>query len=491
MKNLHNSPALVFALFLTLLIPTLAIAEDEYRAFTSSDGKSLEAKLVSATATEATIVRKDGKEFTLPLSRLSAADQAYIDTWTKEQANAPAAVDSDISLDKINEAIGHDLFVDGNLWANKPEDVATRLKWPQESKTETQSSFRKYAKADYRFFNARPFSLALYGADDKTTSISIVFANKGDSFGAAGSAEEHFDKDGNKIPDPNSLDEAIERDVKLISEQLTAVLGEPEKQTFGEGEAKRDVLRWDWSGHSFLLSEEEREFVSVAIETNEFADKKGRIKRVSETADRQRDRDNVERRENGDVIIADIPMVDQGPKGYCAPATAERCMRQLGMAADMYLLAMAGNTQMGGGTSLTTLLNNIGYDIRRKGKKFDSFSLDELELRKLAKFIDDGVPVMWTLFSTKEFNDTANERTAERKEVTDWAEWTTRMEAIAKNPVLKPSNTNGHVVIIMGYNKDTGEIAFSDSWGEKYKERWITTAEADRISQRYYYVIDF
>jgi hypothetical protein len=35
-------------------------------------------------------------------------------------------------------------------------------------------------------------------------------------------------------------------------------------------------------------------------------------------------------------------MVDQGPKGYCVPATFERAMRTMGIDADMYLLAMVG-----------------------------------------------------------------------------------------------------------------------------------------------------
>ena len=45
-------------------------------------------------------------------------------------------------------------------------------------------------------------------------------------------------------------------------------------------------------------------------------------------------------------------------------------------------------------------------------------------------------------------------------------------------------------MIILGYNKETREIAFSDSWGERYKERWITIAEAQQISQHYFYVVD-
>ena len=45
-------------------------------------------------------------------------------------------------------------------------------------------------------------------------------------------------------------------------------------------------------------------------------------------------------------------------------------------------------------------------------------------------------------------------------------------------------------MIIIGYNEDTNEIAFSDSWGERYKERWITIPEAGQISQQRFYVID-
>ena len=60
---------------------------------------------------------------------------------------------------------------------------------------------------------------------------------------------------------------------------------------------------------------------------------------------------------NGDVILKDIPMVNQGPKGYCVPATWERAMRYMGVPADMYVLAMAGQSGAGGGTSVVAIAN--------------------------------------------------------------------------------------------------------------------------------------
>lgn len=55
------------------------------RLWTSNDGKTLEAEWVSAAQDQVTLKRPDGQVFTLPLSRLSAADQ----TWVKQQAAAP------------------------------------------------------------------------------------------------------------------------------------------------------------------------------------------------------------------------------------------------------------------------------------------------------------------------------------------------------------------------------------------------------------------
>ncbi|MEM6279415.1 MAG: C39 family peptidase, partial [Verrucomicrobiota bacterium] len=259
-------------------------------------------------------------------------------------------------------------------------------------------------------------------------------------------------------------------------------------QKFGEGESRVNAERWDWAGHSFLLSHVEGEYVSLSIQTTEAADDRGRTARVPDSVIRERARGFVERRENGDVVVTNVPMVDQGPKGYCVPATAERVMRFLGIPADMYLLAMAGETQAGGGTSVDRLLSNIGSDIKRKGRSFE-IETGELKMRDIERSIDDGIPIMWAMFSTSEFNDTATARTEQRK-TEPWGDYVETVMAAGEAPGLTPNSSRGHVVIIIGYNKETNEIAFSDSWGERYLERWITLPEAEQISQSRFYIID-
>lgn len=476
---------LSFALAVLLCFSGLLQAEG-FRTFTNTAGKSIEAKVESINGAEVTILLTTGKPFTIPISALSAADQEYLKSWT----SAPAAVlpTSGVNAESLNGAVGHELFAGATLWDSEPSEVAARLNWPRESETEISESYRAYPKEDYRFLGARPFSAALYGENDKVTGLSIVFANKGDSFSSAGSGEDHF-IEGKPVPGGmEGVRALMEHDAKTIASKLTALLGESESTKFGEGESRVDAERWDWAGHSFLLSHVEDEYVSLTVQTIEAANDRGRTARVPDSVIRERARGFIEKRDNGDVVVTNIPMVDQGPKGYCVPATAERVMRFLGIPADMYLLAMAGETQAGGGTSVDLLLSNIGSDIKRKGRSFD-IETGELKMRDVKRSIDDGIPIMWALFSTSQFNDIATARTEKRKSES-WGAYREEVLAAAEDPALSPDRDRGHVVIIMGYNEDTNEIAFSDSWGERYLERWITLPEAEQVSQSRFYIID-
>ena len=64
----------VFALFLFCKI---CIAEEDYRTWTSSDGRPLEAKFVEMVGDSVKITNTQGREYVLPLTKLSKADQGY------------------------------------------------------------------------------------------------------------------------------------------------------------------------------------------------------------------------------------------------------------------------------------------------------------------------------------------------------------------------------------------------------------------------------
>jgi len=477
----------------------LAMAQAELRTFTSAQGTTVQARVLGISGPNVTIVTAAGKQITLPMTSLSAADQQYLKSLPAGAPAAPAVVkatykpspNDKLPPTAVNEAIGQPLFSDTSLWESPADELAQKLSIPPESKTKVASSFRSYTKDDYQMFGAHPFSVAMYAENDRVTGFSLVFANKGDLFSAKGSGEMHFDKDTPPAKAAAIVKTAMDKDVAAITAALTKTLGAPTKERIGDATSVREnMLRWDWRGHSILLADVEGEYVGIQIVPSSFADAGGKVADTVDKVIKERALANLEKRENGDVVIGDIPMVDQGPKGYCAPATAERAMRFLGIPADMYIIANKGNTGFGGGTSMQAIFKGMAGQIRSKNRTADSWQ-GELKLKELQKHIDKGVPVIWTLFSTDDFNKVANERTKARKDVTNWAEWKTKITGEAASSPLRKDKESGHVVLIIGYNKDTNEIAFSDSWGERYKERWITLPEAEMVSQGFFYTVGF
>jgi poly(3-hydroxybutyrate) depolymerase len=58
-----------------------------FRNFTNSEGKTIEANLITATEENVTIKRKkDGNTFTLPIASLSEEDQTYIEEWVEKNS---------------------------------------------------------------------------------------------------------------------------------------------------------------------------------------------------------------------------------------------------------------------------------------------------------------------------------------------------------------------------------------------------------------------
>ncbi|WP_395751327.1 C39 family peptidase [Prosthecobacter sp.] len=471
-------------LALGLSLAAASAQAPELRTFTNAQGKTIQAKMLGVSGANVTLELANGQKYSLAIASLSAADQQFI------KANAFKSPADKLTPAEMNEVAGQPLFGDVILWDSSAEELATKLKIPQESKTKNASSYRSYTKEDYMLFGAHPYSVAMYAENDKITGFSLVFANKGDLFSAKGGGEMHFDKDTPPAEAAKIVKKAMDKDLAAIAETLTKKLGAPKKERFGEKAGRMNMQRWDWRGHAILLAEAEEVYVGVQIVTTAFADAGGKVEGTGDKEIRARVLANLEKRENGDVVVGDLPMVDQGPKGYCVPATAERAMRYLGIPADMYILANAGQSGFGGGTSVEMLLEGIAPQIRSKRRSFDAWQ-GELKMKEIAKYVDKGVPIMWRLYSTDKFNDTANKRTQDRKAVANWASWKAKVTEESAANRLPKDKDSAHVVLITGYNRDTNEIAFSDSWGEDYKERWITLPEAEQVSQGHFYVVGF
>lgn len=394
---------------------------------------------------------------------------------------------------RLNDVAGHQLLGKQSLWTENAEQVAQRMAIPEESKKDNSSSYRLYPQKDFLLFGAHPYCVTLYGKEEnQVESLSIVFANKGDYGSQLGMGEDHFRRVHPDKELPNSLEEAIKLDVQILDESFTKVLGEAQKQYFGEKEDKRRVKRWDLDTHAFLLSAKDEEYVSLLIVPTEVANAEGKVTLVSDSKMKAIQAANLKRAEHGDVWIHNIPMVNQGPKGYCAPATFERAMRYMKIPADMYLLATAA-TAPGGGTNTTQLSDDCKRIVRSKARKIRELDLqDDLSMKTVKKYIDKGVPILWQMCSLDSYNQLANRRTKERTEVTNFEEWTASIaeEADAMKDSLSITG-NYHICMIIGYNEETNELAVSDSWGPAYELRWVHLEIAEAVTSRGGFVIDY
>ncbi len=218
---------------------------------------------------------------------------------------------------------------------------------------------------------------------------------------------------------------------------------------------------------------------------------------------------SVQKEKNGDVFINGLPMVDQGQKGYCSVATAERVLRYYGKEVSQHDLAQLAQTFIGGGTSQDTMLNalkkasfsmgckvqthyesNVKHFIKliekynkaaKKEKKteikygrmimvseiFDKMDTDILKSVKksqttdytkfiatIKKYIDKGIPLCWGVTLGK-----------------------------IEEPELKGlQSSGGHMRLIIGYNKTTSQLVFSDSWGQRHEKKYMDMLDAWTIT---------
>jgi len=180
---------------------------------------------------------------------------------------------------------------------------------------------------------------------------------------------------------------------------------------------------------------------------------------------------NVVKKDNGDVFIADLPMVDQGDKGYCVVATAQRVFEYYGIGADMHQIAQIADADPERGTSTLLMakeLDKIDYrfktrlDIIGMGqpltevdkKRGEYYVGDPVEERKFLKeiqsYVDDGLPLLWSL----------------------------ELGRYPEKPQLSPQTSGGHMRLIIGYNDKTEEIIFSDSWGAGHEAKRMKMSDS-------------
>ena len=211
---------------------------------------------------------------------------------------------------------------------------------------------------------------------------------------------------------------------------------------------------------------------------------------------------------SGDVWLPDVPMVDQGQKGYCVVASTERVMRYYGNQVDANELAQIANTETDGGTSpqaMNTALKKIAARLKvrvRPLEESDVRSVLDLikdynraakktkapEIADPGNYIDVG-----RIYGAMDFEVLKEARTKSKSDVSRFQRavqthieagipllWSVQL-GLSKEPGI-PQNAGGHMRLIIGYNNTKQEILFSDSWGAGHELKRMPALNAWTIT---------
>jgi hypothetical protein len=188
---------------------------------------------------------------------------------------------------------------------------------------------------------------------------------------------------------------------------------------------------------------------------------------------------NVVKTADGDVSIKGIPMVDQGPKGYCVVASVQRLFEYYGIPADQHQIAQVAGSDADRGTGsheMSAALGKIDYRFKTRFKIHAmrhqdglvtvnerdmtvgrNFSQDQFE-KLVRRSIDGGVPVLWSLL----------------------------LGMHPEEPAISLQASGGHMRMIIGYNDRTKRVIFSDSWGAGHEMKRMTYDHAYKASTGIY-----
>ena len=227
--------------------------------------------------------------------------------------------------------------------------------------------------------------------------------------------------------------------------------------------------------------------------------------------------ENVLRKENGDVYLDGVPMVDQGQKGYCAAATTERVLRFYGIDVSEHVIAELADSDAGRGTSAELMLKMIkragvkfGVQVREhytavgsmhdleamvirynhvaKREKANKVTLPSFGVIDLSMVYESFDPAVYKKYRCE------GEKVDFKRFLFDVRDhidkgiplcWGVYL-GLAPEEKLLPQTTGAHLRLIIGYNDTTSEMIYSDSWGAGHEFKKMSYADAWTITTGLY-----
>ena len=236
--------------------------------------------------------------------------------------------------------------------------------------------------------------------------------------------------------------------------------------------------------------------------------------------------DNVIRDPRGDVFVDNVPMVDQGQKGYCAAAAAERVLRYYGVEVDEHEVGQSAGTTAEGGTyakdmkdavdaigrrfrlATVTLYGDFEKPVEERiqslEKEVSSYNKVAKKLKKpeigenvyikrrgsMIEYDPRAVDEAMDPEVLKDMKVNGGLKSKYKKFMADVHQyvnagmplfWSVKLGTYPETDL--PQARGGHMRLIIGYNDKKREILYSDTWGKGHELKRMPADWAWTISR--------
>jgi hypothetical protein len=389
---------------------------------------------------------------------------------------------------------GESFWADGTGETFMQEHGALGFQWTSEAKDSARS-----INSGLTVEGRKVGESIVYFVDDKPTLVQISIHNRGDDGVMSG-------RDGRE-----KFNETI-RDWAAFLDEVTGVEMENRGKD-SKSAVKADGVMWTLPDRAYLLEysssgrtdDFQSQFIRLRvapvvvkslIEEQLDGQKKGPVAKASLP-------DNLVK-EDGAVFIDNIPMVDQGGKGYCVVATASRVFSYYGLQVTMHELAQLSGADPNKGTSVEEMVEEIGrlagrFKTRVKAhEEMDYGDMEDLtkDYNRAAKRMDksevpDGAGAnQWYNFDKFDPEVLREARLKSKSGISKFERevkrtidagipllWTVTV-GIYEEPKRISQSRGGHMRLIIGYDDRQQEIVFSDSWGAGHEQKRLGLEEA-------------
>lgn len=388
------------------------------------------------------------------------------------------------------------LFLDAAMWDKPVGEVLRDRKplgfhWLSKERNDARSTQR-----GLKLWSLPVGETILRSRDGKLHSFDISIYNRGDN----GEMEQARFK------------ELTEKWHGLLMEK-TSLEGEKMSRTQKGSVVSADRWVWKCPGAFLVLTSSKSrasrgytpEFLKLSLVSVKYG-KEIYEQRSGLTKSMARRRDLVANRvsaPNGDVFVQGVPMVDQGRKGYCAVASAERVFRYYGLPVDQHAMAQIAESSAQGGTNPANMIAAlkkvagrtktrllVHYEIEDRKVRYEMKAYNRLiRKNKKGKEFREGAVTPYQYFLSNCHGPTLREVRAKgtafdrfRKQIKDTIDtgtpllWALQVGVFPERGI--PQQGGGHMRLVIGYNSKTDEILYTDSWGPGHEFKRMSAANA-------------